>query len=62
MSWSARTVATTVAVVGAVAFGVAAWLLVPWGAGGSVSPVSATDIFTPAEITRGSALAGHLNR
>jgi STE24 endopeptidase len=53
MSRSARSVAATVAVLGALAFVLAAWWLVPWGVGGSVDPVPATDVFTRAEIARG---------
>ncbi len=57
MSWSARSVAAAVTVVGGLGFVLAAWWLVPWDPvpGGAVAPVEATDVFSTAEIARAEA-------
>ena len=57
MSWSARSVAAAVTVVGGLGFALAAWWLVPWDPipGGPVAPVKATDVFSAAEIARAEA-------
>jgi STE24 endopeptidase len=57
MSWSARSVAAAVAVVGGLGFVLAAWWLVPWDPvpGGPVAPLEAMDVFSAAEIARAEA-------
>jgi STE24 endopeptidase len=55
---TARRTAGLVAVVGAIAFGLLAWWLVPWDpVGRPVTPVPAHEVFSPAEIARAESYA-----
>jgi STE24 endopeptidase len=55
---TARRTAALVAAVGAIAFGLLAWWLVPWDpVGRPVTPVPAHEVFSPAEIARAESYA-----
>ncbi len=58
MTLTVRRTAAVVALVGAVAFVVLAWWLVPWDpVGRPVTPADAADVFTAAEVRRAESFA-----